>query len=113
MSTSDLPPAPVRRARRLRAAALTVALLGLATACLIYWRGTRPDDSADDFTLGADSKVVARQMQEAYGRQGQVIADLTDDLKQAGTQAFLIILTTGLLAAGCWYLAHLSEAGEQ
>ena len=113
MSTSDLPTAPGRRARRLRAAALAVALLGLATACLIYWHGTRAADSADDFTLGSDSKIVDRQMQEAYGRQGQVIADLTDDLKQAGTQAFLVILTTGLLAAGCWYLAHLSEAGEQ
>ena len=70
-------------------------------------------DSADDFTLGSDSKIVDRQMQEAYGRQGQVIADLTDDLKQPGTQAFLIVLATGLLAAGCWYLAGLSETADE
>ena len=52
-------------------------------------------------------------MQEAYGRQGQVIADLTDDLKQPGTQAFLIVLATGRFAAGCWYLADLAEAEEE
>ena len=110
MSTRDLPPSPVPRGRRLRVAAIVMVLLGIATACLVYWHGTRPADSADDFTLGTDSKVVDRQMQEAYGRQGQVIADLTDDLKQPGTQAFLIVLATGLLAAGCWYLADLSAS---
>jgi len=113
MHSPNISPTPLRRARQLRTTAIFVALLGLAAACLVYWHGTRPADSADDFTLGTDSKVFNRQTQEAYGRQGQVIADLTDDLKQPGTQAFLIVLATGLLAAGCWYLADLSEAGEE
>ena len=106
-------PTPLHRTRRLLAAAIVVALLGLLTAGLVDWHGTRTADSAEDFTLGADSKVVARQMQEAYGRQGQVIADLTDDQKQPGTQAFLIVLATGRFAAGCWYLADLAEAEEE
>lgn len=102
MSTRDVPPAPVRRAHRLRTA-----------ACLVYWHGTRTAESADDFTLGSDAKIVDRQIQESFGRQGQIIADLTDDLKQPGNQAFLIVLATGLLAAGCWYLASLSETGGE
>jgi hypothetical protein len=84
-------------------------VLGLMTAGLVWWRGTRPED---DLALG-DDKVATRQVEVLYGRSGLMLADWQEDLKQPGTQALLIAAAAGLIAAGCFYVAHWSEYDDE
>ena len=46
------------------------------------------------------------------GKQGQVIEDLTDSLKQPGTQAILIMVAASVVAVGCFYFARILEHEE-
>lgn len=50
-----------------------------------------------------------RQMEILYGKQGELIEDWSNDLKQPGTQAVIIIVATALVAGGCFYFARLSD----
>ena len=52
-------------------------------------------------------KPTERQMGILYGKQGEFIEDLTNDLKQPGTQAVIIILTAALVAGCCFHFARL------
>ena len=44
-----------------------------------------------------------------YGKQGQLIEDLDNALKQPGTQAGLIIAAAAVIAVGCFYFARTLE----
>jgi hypothetical protein len=98
-----------RRARRFRITGVIVSLLGISVAGLVYWLGTRAPDLADDLSMARYEKPVERQMGMLYGKQGELIEDLTNDLKQPGTQAIIIILTAALVAGCCFYFAGLLE----
>jgi hypothetical protein len=98
-----------RRARRFRITGIVVLLLGITVAGLVYWLGTRSPDSSDDLSMTGYDKPVERQMGILYGKQGEFIEDLTNDLKQPGTQAIIIILAAGLVAGCCFHFARLLD----
>jgi hypothetical protein len=98
-----------RRARLFRIAAIVVLLLGAAGVGLVYWRGKRSVDLSDDASMMGYDKGRARQMQMYYGNQGLVLNQLMDALQKPNTQAALIVVAAGLLAAGCFHVAHLLE----
>jgi hypothetical protein len=109
--TRDALPAARKKARRCRLFGVSTALLGLAAAGAIYWRAAHaPDYSADPAMLGFH-RNEERQMGILYGRQGRLIEDLTNSLKQPGTQAFLVVAAAAVIATGCFYFARHLEDG--
>jgi hypothetical protein len=46
-------------------------------------------------------------MEILYGKQGELIEDWTNDLKQPGTQAIIIVAASVIIASGCFYFARL------
>ena len=113
MSTNNKPANPValarRQARRLRLIGGIVLLLGIGIAGVVYWLGTRSPDLSGDLSMVGYDKAAERQMGMLYGKQGELIEDLTNGLKQPGTQAILIIVTVALVAGGCFYFARLRD----
>ena len=104
----DLP--AKQRVRRYRLAGVIISLLGLASAGVVYWLETRGQDLADDPSMLGFNRAEERQMGMLYGKQGQLIEDFINWLKQPDTQAFLIAATAAVIAAGCFYFAHILAA---
>jgi hypothetical protein len=97
------------RARRYRCAAIGMLLAGFIGAGLIYWLGWRAADRADDPSMLGFNRAEERQMGILYGKQGRLFEDLTNALKQPGTQAILLLLAGAISAAGCFYYARIVE----
>jgi hypothetical protein len=97
------------RARRLRTIGVVVLMLGIVSAGIVYWLGTRSPDLNDDASMAGYSKPETQQMERLYGKWGDLTDDLLDDLKQPGTQAFIIVVAAALVAGGCFYFARLSD----
>jgi hypothetical protein len=93
--------------RRLRAIGTLVLLLGFVGAGLVYWTGAPPEDLSDDMLTPDNSKKAARDIEVNFGKMGLLMVNLSDDLRQPGTQAALIVVVSILLASGCFYLAGL------
>jgi hypothetical protein len=109
-NTSTTPVSSVyRRARRCRATGVIILLLGLVSAGVVYWLGARAPDYADDPDMLGFNRAEERQMGILYGKQGQLIEDLENDLKEPGTQAGLIAAGSAAIAAACFYFARLLE----
>ena len=98
-----------RKARRFRITGVVVSLLGISVAGIIYWLGTRSPDVSGDLSMVGYDRREQQQMGVLYGKQGELIEDLTNDLKQPGTQAILIIVTAALVAGCCFYFARLLD----
>ena len=117
MSRNDTTSIPVlpgrRRARQFRQAGIAVVLLGLCGMGLVYFLEKPPEALPDGFTSADDSKIQTQATEVNYGRQGVVIGDLMDDLKQPHTQILIVAAVSVLLAAGCFYLGRLSEYDDQ
>jgi flagellar basal body-associated protein FliL len=117
MTANDKAPGPVssakRRARRLRMTAIIVLLLAIAGEGVVYWLGTRSPGLSNDPSLLGNEKAAARQAGILYGNQALLIQQWTNDLKQPGTQALIIIVTATLAAGGCFYFARLLEHDDQ
>jgi hypothetical protein len=96
-----------RRARTLRITGIIALVLGIAGAGIVYW--TRSPDLSDDLSMTGYNRAETRQMEILYGKQGELIEDWSNDLKQPGTQAVIIIVTAALIAGGCFYFARLSD----
>jgi len=96
-----------RRQRRLKVIGVSVLLLGISSACLVYWMGTHSPDLSDDLSMVRFNKAESRQMAMLYGKMGLLIEDWVNDLKQPGTQATLIVSASILIALGCFYFARL------
>lgn len=113
MSANDKTLFPVsssrRRARRYRITGVVILLLGLVSAGVVYWLGSRGTDYADDPDMTGFNRAEERQMGILYGKQGQLIEDLDNSLKQPGTQAVLIVAVAAAVAAGCLYFARILE----
>lgn len=113
MIANDKTPSSVsssnRRARRFRITGVIVLVLGIACAGIIYWLGTRSPDLSGDLSMTGYDKPAERQMEILYGKQGEMIEDFANDLKQPGTQAVIIVVTATLVAVGCFYFARLSD----
>ena len=90
-------------------------LLGLGGAGAVYWRETRAPDLSDDLALVGYNRAESRQMGMLYGKEGVMLEDFQNDLKQPGTQAALLATASAIIASGCFYfarlLAHDAEAG--
>jgi hypothetical protein len=56
-----------------------------------------------------NEKAATRQIQVLVGNSGILAQELSDDLKQPGTQAAIIVVTAVLVSGGCFYVAHLTE----
>ncbi|MEY2430225.1 MAG: hypothetical protein QOJ40_3110 [Verrucomicrobiota bacterium] len=92
---------------------LIVLLLGIGSAGLVYWRGTRAASLADDASMAGFGKADRRQMEILYGQMGVMTQDLLDDLKHPGTQAVIIVAMAALVASGCFYFAPPKNATIQ
>ena len=84
---------------------IIVLVLGIGGAGVVYWLGTRSPDVMDDLSMVGYNKAQTRQMGMLYGKMGPVIEEWFDDLKQPGTQAEIIVVISGLIAAGCFYFS--------
>jgi flagellar basal body-associated protein FliL len=113
MSVKDKMPGPVssskQRARQLKIIGVIILLLGIAGAGVVYWMGTRSPDLSDDLSMVGYNKPEERQMEILYGKQGELIEDWLNDLKQPGTQAIIIATASAIIAAGCFYFARLLD----
>jgi hypothetical protein len=87
--------------------AVVVLLLGLVSAGVVYWRGSREPDLSNDPAMLGFNRAAERQMGVLYGKQGQLIEDLTDSLKQPVTQAILILVGAAAVAGGCLCFARV------
>jgi len=96
-----------KRATWLRMIGIIVLMLGLGSAGVVYWLGTRSPDVMDDLSMVGYNKAQTRQMGMLYGKMGPVIEEWFDDLKQPGTQAEIIVVVSILVAACCFYFARL------
>jgi hypothetical protein len=101
------------RAARLRTIGIIVLVLGLGSAGMVYWLGTRSPDVMDDLSMLGFNKARTRQMGMLYGKMGPVSEEWFDDLKQPGTQAIIIIAASTLIAAGCFYFARLLDHDDE
>jgi flagellar basal body-associated protein FliL len=91
---------------------VTVLLLGLAAAGVVYWMGTHSGEPTEDELLPGNARAESHQMGLLYGNMGILISQWSDDLKQPGTQAVIIAVVSILIAAGCFYFARLSDEDE-
>lgn len=96
-----------RRARRLKIIGAVILLSGIIGAGIVYWIGTRSEDLSGDLSMVGYNKPAERQMAILYGKQGELIEDWSNDLKQPGTQAIIIVVAAVLIFGGCFYFARL------
>jgi len=110
---SDAPsPEPLRPnppARRWRAAAVVILVLGILSAGVDYWLVSRSQLDLDDPSMLAFNKKEHRQMGEFFGQSGYLMDDLMGGLENPGVQSALILVFSGLLAWGCWGFSRLPE----
>jgi hypothetical protein len=107
--TSGAVPPTSRLPARLRTIAVVLLAIGIASAELIYWRGTRAPELPDDPSLLQNEKAIARQSGILYGNQGAVVQQWSDELKRPGVEAAIALAAAALLAGSCFYLARLIE----
>ena len=98
-----------KRPERLRMIGVIVLLLGLVAAGAVYWLGTHSSEPSEDELLPGNARAESRQMEILYGKLGLLTVELSNDLKQPGTQACIIATISILAAAGCFYVARLSD----
>ena len=88
---------------------MVILLLGFVSAAVVYWLGTRGPDYSDDPSMLGFNRAQERQMGVLYGKQGQLVEDFTNTLKEPGTQAILIVIAAALIGAGCFFFARMVE----
>ncbi len=117
MSVNDKTPDSLstfkRRARKFRIIGVSVLALGIASAGIVYWLGTRSPDLSDDLSMIGYDRSEQRQMGILYGKQGELIEDWSNDLKQPGTQAIIIVVAAVLIFGGCFYFARLLDHDDE
>lgn len=117
MSENDKASAPAKslrqRARRLRMIGVIVLVLGIGGAGMLYWLRTRSPDVSDNLSMVGFNRAETRQMGQLYGKQGLLIEQWSDDLKQPGTQAAIIAGFSVLIFAGCFYFARLLDYDDK
>jgi hypothetical protein len=102
-----------RLSRRLKIIGIVILLSGIIGAGVVYWIGTRSEDLSDDLSMVGFNKPAQRQMAILYGKQGELIEDWSNDLKQPGTQAIIIVVAAALVAGGCFYFARLLDYDDE
>jgi hypothetical protein len=90
-----------------------VLVLGIGGAAILYWLRTRSPDFSNDLSMVGYNRAETRQMGRLYGKSGLLIEEWSEDLKQPGTQATIIVLVSTLIAAGCLYFARLLDYDDE
>lgn len=103
------PLAAQRRARRYRIASAIILTAGIVCAVVVYWIGSRGKDDSDNPEMLGFNRAEQRQMGLLYGKQGQLVDDLTNSLKEPGTQAVLIVIGAVVIALGCFQYSRMVE----
>ena len=101
-----------KRARRVRITGISVLVLGLLAAGVVYAVGLRQAEMNNDPSMLGFNRAEQRQMGQLYGKSGLMVDDLIDDLKEPGVQAILIAVISGAVFSGCWYFARLVEVDD-
>jgi hypothetical protein len=104
---------PPRAGARLRTIGVLVLLLGLGGAGLRYGTGVPARDLPDDVPTARTSKKAARDVEINFGKMGLWASNLSDDFQDPPTQAFVIAVASILVAAGCFYIAHLQDRADE
>lgn len=86
-----------------------ILLVGLISAGLVYWRGTRVDDADENLAMVGYHRAQSQQMGVLFGKSGLMTDELVTSLKQPRTQAALIGGTSILLALIFFYLGRPLE----
>jgi hypothetical protein len=111
--TDAKPGQPRKKSIHLKRAGSIILAAGILAAGIIYWLGTRNNGLNDDPSMQGFARAEQHQMGQLYGNSGEMMDDWADDLKQPGTQAVLILIVSGLAAAGCFYFARLVAVDEE
>jgi len=90
-----------------------VLALGIVAAGIVYWIGTRSPDFSNDLSMLGFDRAETRQMGQLYGKSGLLIEQWSEDLKQPGTQAAIIVIFSTIIAAGCLYFARLLAVDDE
>ena len=98
-----------RHYRNWRRAGITFMVLGAIAAGTVYGLGSRSESQDDDPTMTSYLKVETRQMQYMYGKEGVIMEDLKNGIKQPGTQAVMILIFSGIAAAVCFHGARRAK----
>jgi len=107
------PDSSSKRSWRLKIIGVIVLALGLGSAGLVYWLGTRSPDLSDDLSMLGFNKAQTRQMGMLYGKMGLFTEDLLDDLKRPSAQATIIAAVSSLIAAGCFYFSRMPDSDDE
>ncbi len=95
-------------------------LLGLTSACLVFWIGQRriarqsksgstatAEGDWQDSTLSVqDSKAASRNVELYYGKLGFLVVKLSDWWERPESKAIVIATVSTLFAAGCFLAAR-------
>lgn len=98
-----------RRALRLRLSGIIVLLLGLGGGGTVFLLGARSPDFSDDPAMAGYDRAEDRQMGVLYGKQGELVDMLVNDLRQPDIQAGLIGAVAVIIAAAFFYFARLLD----
>ena len=101
------------QSRRWKLAGFSVLVAGLAVAGVVYWLGIRAADLADEPSMQSYYKAETHQVGVLYGKEGILIDDIFRDLKKPGAQAFLIIASSVVIAAGCYLFAKFPDKTDE
>jgi hypothetical protein len=117
MVVNDETPSPdsssQKHSRRLRIIGVIVLLLGMGSARLVYWLGTRSPDIMNDLSMVGYNRAQSQQMGVLFGKMGVMIDDFLNALKRPGVQATLIVVAATLIALGCFYFARLMDNDDK
>jgi len=97
------------RRSRYKKIGIAVLVVGVVGALVLYLVRTRMAESADSTMTQYDSateRAESRQMGALYGKSGQQMEGLIDDLKYPGPQSFVIGLVAFLIAMGFFTAAR-------
>lgn len=98
---------------RLKWTGWVVLALGILSAALVYGIGSRAEGMNNDPSMLRFNDATQRQMGNLYGNSGVMMDEWTEDLKQPGTQAILILIVSGLISGGCFYFARQLALDEE
>jgi hypothetical protein len=113
IDTADSNSSARRRARWLKWAAAVVLLLGIFGADGVYWLGTRSADEANPGPVLGEDKAVTRRAEALFGKQTILLDEWGNALKRPGTQAFLVVVGSALVAGGSLYFARLLDRAHE
>jgi hypothetical protein len=96
----------LRKCVRLRRVGMTILVMGLVIAALVYWLGSRSAEPTDNLAMVGYNRAQSQQMGVLFGKSGLVIDDLFASLKRPEVQARWIAGLSIVIALICFYLGR-------